>query len=357
MLFDYIVISCCSRFREGRSISAIYHLLKGRRSIQTVQDAHIYQLKHFYGIYPGLQKQHFDKQIHKLVEDNRLVLNNDLTAVLTDFGQNWLHKHRGNVTVQYFNGMDYYQKATVFWERLLLLIQTMTNSIKHHFHFIPVIDKPIITSWVRKQYHQLRPHQTVFLNRLYGELHHLLQCFSGMEANIFVDSLTGYHHYGMSSFQIAYHYRLKQIDVPLAKTAMVHRMLFIIGQNEATYPLLANFLRELPHESRITNSASKTKELLEKQYSAEEIAEARHLKLNTIYDHMVEIALYDDCFPLETYVLPDEQAEIMAAARKTSSYKLKDIKQEVSETISYFQIRLVLAVKKISQQGDHVDRI
>ncbi|WP_167751334.1 helix-turn-helix domain-containing protein [Lentibacillus salicampi] len=348
MLFDYIVISCCSRFRDGRSISAVYHLLKGKRSIQTVQDSHIYQLNHFYGIYPTLQKQDFDEQIHKLVDDSLLVLNNDNTAALTDSGQHLLHRQANHGIVHYFNGMDYYQKAPVFLERLLLLIQTVTNSAENNFQFIPVIDKPIITNWVKKQYHQLRHHQAVFRSQLYKELYQLLQCCSETEANIFVDSLSGYNHYGMSSFQIADSYGLKRVDIPLVKTAMIHQMLSIITRNTTAYPIFARFFHDLPQASGITNSASKTKELLDKQYSAEEIAARRHLRLNTIYDHVVEIALYEDEFPLEQYVTTDKQSEILAAVNDTSSYKLKDIKWKVSETISYFQIRLVLAVEKIS---------
>ncbi|SFA73294.1 Uncharacterized protein YpbB [Lentibacillus halodurans] len=348
MLFNYIVISCCSRFEEERSISAIYHLLKGKRSIQTVQDSHTYQLNHFYGIYPSLHKQDFDEQIHELIQRNLIVLNNDNAASPTEMGDNWIRKQEGNVSAQHFNGMAYYKKAAVFWERLLLLIQTMTNSKKNHFHFIPVIDKPPITDWVKGQYHQWRNHQTVFLNQLYKELYEILQHFSEMEARIFVDSLTGYKHFGMSSFQLADHYGLKQIDIPLVKTAITHHMLSLINQHPKTYPLFARFLTALPQEARITNSASKTKEFLDMQYTAEEIAVKRHLKLNTIYDHLIEIALYDESFPLEHYVNPDDHAEILAAINNTSSYKLKDIKQEISETISYFQIRLVLAAGKIS---------
>lgn len=346
MLFNYIIITCCSKFRGDRSISAIYHLLKGKRSIQTVQDSHIYDLKHFYGVYQTLHKQDFDEQILNLVKNNWLKPMEDNKALPTDKGHNWINQHGKNVSANYFNGMEYYRKVPVFWERLLLTIQTMTNSRNNHFTFIPVSDNPVITGWVKKQYHQWSSHETAFLNQLYSELSQLLHLFWEKEANIFVDTLTGYNHYGMSTFQLAEHYDLGQIDIPLIKTAIFHRMLAIINQNSKTYPLFAQFLQDLPEETKLTKSANKTRELLDRQYSAEDIASIRRLKLNTIYDHMVEMALYDVLFPLEQYVTLDEQAEIRTAINKTTSYKLKDIKQEVNETISYFQIRLVLAAEK-----------
>ncbi|QKY69225.1 helix-turn-helix domain-containing protein [Lentibacillus sp. CBA3610] len=352
MLLDYIIISCCSKFREGRSISAVYHLLKGKRSIQTVQDSHIYDLKHFYGIYQTLHKQDFDEYIQKLFKHNLLVLKGDNVVLPTDRGMNWINEPAENVPVRYFNGMEYNRKAPVFWERLLLSVQTMTNSRSNSFNFIPVIDKPDVMAWVKSYYRQWRNHQTAFLSQLYSELSQLLQLFWEKEASLFVDSLTGYKHYGMSSFQLAEHYGLRQIDIPLIRTAIIHRMLAIITQDTAAYPLFAQFLRDLPEEAKLTNSANKTKKFLERNYSAEDIAAIRHLKLNTIYDHMVEIALYDESFPLGQYVTSTEQEEIRTAINSTKSYKLKEIKHEISETISYFQIRLVLATEK-THQGDY----
>ncbi|GGK06484.1 hypothetical protein GCM10007063_31300 [Lentibacillus kapialis] len=346
MLFDYIVLSCCSKFKDERSVTAVYYLLKGKRSIQTMQDSHLYRLNRFYGIYPLLQKKDFDEHIHTLVDDKLLTLNNANGAITTVRGENLLREQKKFVPVKYFNGMEYYRKAPVFLERLLLLIQTITNSNKSNFQFIPVVDKPIVTNWVRKQYRQMHGNLTVYLNQLYEELFQLLNWFSNTEASIFVDSLTGYNHYGMSNFQIADHYGLKKLDASLIRNAIIHRMLTIISMYDDKYPLLTQFLQDLPQEMEITSSAGKTKELLDKQYSAEDIAVIRHLKLNTIYDHMVEIALYDNHFPIDSYVTAEQQAEIRAAVKNISSFKLKSIKQEVNETISYFQIRLVLAMRK-----------
>src|SRR5699024_4996826 len=181
LLFDYIIMSCCSRFKDGRSISAVYHLLKGKRSIQTVQDSHIYQLNRFYGIYPSLQKRDFEEHIHQLADEDMLLLNNTNAAMTTVRGENWLREQKKHVPVNYFNGMEYYQKASIFLERLLLLIQTMTNSKKNNFHFIPVVDKRIATNWVKRQYYQTHRFQANFLNQLYEELYQLLKCFSEME--------------------------------------------------------------------------------------------------------------------------------------------------------------------------------
>lgn len=125
-------------------------------------------------------------------------------------------------------------------------------------------------------------------------------------------------------------------------------MLFTIEQDPNKYPSLTRIKNDLPEYTKTTKSATKTRELLNRQYTAEEIAVMRNLKLNTIYDHLVEIALYDEQFPLEKYINDQDQQEILSVVNRLKSYKLKDIRQEISKEISYFQIRLVLAVENIT---------
>ncbi|QGS69913.1 hypothetical protein CV093_11310 [Oceanobacillus sp. 143] len=75
------------------------------------------------------------------------------------------------------------------------------------------------------------------------------------------------------------------------------------------------------------------------------IASIRDLKINTIHDHLIEIALYETNFPLHHYVDNLEQQEILNAIKLTNSSKLKEIKRRVNDDISYFQIRLILALQ------------
>ncbi|MBP1949533.1 helix-turn-helix domain-containing protein [Virgibacillus litoralis] len=349
MLLDRIVITCCSQLKTGRSVSAIYHLLKGKKSIQTVQDAHIYKLDNFYGIYKSLKKQNFDGKIDKLTSAGLIQHNGNSSVIPTTLGYEWLQKNANSIPLYYFNGMKYSSSATIFFERLVLLIQTITNSSNNNLNFIPVVDdKPVVTGWVKKQYYVIKQDQNYFLQSFYDELYDLLKCFQDQEASMFVDSLTGFKHYGMSSYQLANNYNLNLIDVPLALTGIIHHMLFTIEQDSRKYPLLSRIKNELPEYSNTTKSATKTRELLNCHYTAEEISIIRNLKLNTIYDHIVEIALYDERFPLDNYIDEQGQQEVLNVINRLKSYKLKDIKQEINKEISYFQIRLVLAVENIT---------
>lgn len=45
--------------QKERSISAVYYLLQGKQSIQTIQDAQLFGLTEYFGVYKNLTKRRF----------------------------------------------------------------------------------------------------------------------------------------------------------------------------------------------------------------------------------------------------------------------------------------------------------
>ena len=350
MLLDGIILKCSLHIQEERTSSAIYHLLHGKRSIQTVQDAHIYQLEHFYGISPTLTKQKFDKKMNDLLSQGLLATSSytDTTYKPTQLAKPWIEKKQRHLPFNQFNGLKYFESGPIFIQRLLLLIQTLSNSKMRYFSFIPVIDKTDVTDWVKKTYKQMKSLENKGLPVLYKELYMLLSHFSDVEAELFVDRLTGFKNYGMSLEQLSMSYKMDKADIQLLLTSLTHQMLGKIEKDDLHFPVMSFIMKDLANASFLTHSAQKTYQLIQGRYSIHEIAQMRQLKENTIYDHIVEIALYDRNFPIQDYVENKRYKEIMDAVKQTNSFKLKHIKEMVNKDISYFQIRLILATAQDS---------
>lgn len=355
MLFEGVILKCSLSIQAERTSSAIFHLLKGKKSIQTVQDIHIYQLETFYGIYKLLTKQTFDQKIEKLINNKLLQKDTRQEGVFipTALASDWLNKNKDRLPFDYFNGLKYAEMAGVFFDRLMLLIQTVTNCQKQHYSFIPVVDQTNVANWVKMIYKKTKGSEQKLLSAIYYELHRLLQQFSDQEASMFVDGLTGYKYYGLSKEQLAAKYGIDKQDVKLLFAGMTQSIVSIVHKEKAVYPLLSFLVKDISRTTLITKSAHATFKLLREGYTVDQIVQMRQLKENTIYDHIVEIALYNTAFPIRNYVTEEKQREIINAINKTKSYKLKHIKQSVCEDISYFQIRLVLAREnKLLQAGD-----
>lgn len=347
MFLETIVMTCFKQIHGQRSDSSLYHLLTGKKSIQTIQDAHIYQLQNYYGICKRMSKQQLNEKIQLLYRAGLLhsVSSKESIPLVNKRGDAWLRTYRKKYPVHYFRGMEYNGIADVFYQRFILFIQTLTNSHNNHFSFIPVIDQPSVETWMKNVYRKAKGKEAEILHSLYNELSDLLQKFSDVEANIFVDRLTGFNHYGMSLNQLAGRYKLPLMDVYLLLTGVIHRILSEVIHHRKSYPLIAFIISDLQKQSTLTKSADYTLELWKKGLTISEIASRRRLKESTIRDHLVEIAFYVDDFPIEQYIHNEKLQQIQQAMEKVNSYKLKDIKQLIDEDISYFQIRLVLAVQ------------
>lgn len=348
MLLDQIILTCKLHIKDERSIAAVYYLLIGEKAIQTVQDAHIYNVQSYYGIYKDLHKHEFDQKVKELVSNHFLIANQkeeNLDYQLTEKAHQWLKNNDTNKIITYFNGLQYERIGPLFLKRLFLLIQVLTNSKMRDNSYIPVIDNQATIYWMKKFYKKMKPNLKDHLQSLNNELSRLLRGFPEQEAEIFVDRLTGYKTFGLSIDQLSIKYNIDKHALKLLFVGMSHHMLDRIKKDLNSYPLLTFIINDLKtsNQNKLTKSAQITNGLLNNGRTAQEISQLRNLKINTIYDHIVEIAIYDSNFPINQYIQKHDKEEIIQVLKENKSFKLKQIKLNVHEDISYFQIRLVLA--------------
>lgn len=340
MYIEGIVLECIEQIKDNRTIFGIYHLLAGKKSIQSVHDARLFRLEKYYGIHQTMTRESFISIINNMQQSNLIVKRNKYYQI-TNFGEKVLKEYRSTNLVTYLDGIRFSGKDTTFIERLYLLVQTYSNIKANNYSFIPIVDSTEVTTWV-KSFYQQNP-QVDVTETLYNELYRLLKGVSVLEAEFFVRRLTGYKYIGSSMEQLANEYHLTREDASIFLVGIIHRMLSIIEENTSDFKILSDTATITTDQKFITNTANQTYRLLRKGYNILQIAEIRNLKLNTIYDHIVEIVLYDKDFEIESFVKEAYQNEILAAIQKARSYKLKAIKDHCHASISYFQIRLVLA--------------
>ncbi len=346
MILDGIILTSTSYLNKERSISAIFHIITGKKSIQTVQDIHMYQLKSFYGVYPSLDKAVFQKQIRYLIKEDCLRICNEEKQIykLTPVGSRRLNEVGESSTLKLLNGFRFAGLEKIYFDRLRLLLQTLINSRMGNFNFIPVIENKEVEVWVKWYYIKIKPTRSKVLLHFYEELEMLLSRFPDIVAEMFVDRLTGYKNFGKSVYQLAQQYGVQKDEIQLQITAYLHYILETVEREKDCFPYLASIADDLSANTSLTKTAQATYQLLKNGMPVQRIARIRNLKINTIQDHIVEIALYDVHFPIEKYVSQADQQEIINAHVETNSYKLSVIKEHVPNRIDYFQIRLVLAV-------------
>lgn len=339
-----LLLYCLNRISGQRSIYGIYHILKGKKSSQTIQDAKLFQLTHLFSVLKGLSRHNIETDINHLLQGKFLIQKSTDHYLLTEAGVKALRQFKINKQIpRDVNGWEYGVTAELLWERLSLVIQSMSYLMAKKNKFIPVTRNPEVLRWAKQILGVSADERKRLTSSLYRELGAFLESRSEIEANLFALRLTGSHRVGLTILQAA---RLSDIDVDEASLlfqSTLHSMVKTLIDRPHQFPVLATFIDDVKQSPFLTKSTEITYRMLKQGASLELIAKKRNLKRSTIEDHLVELALNISDFPIDPYVFAETQQEIIETAKKLQTKRLKEIKLALSQEVSYFSIRLTLA--------------
>ena len=330
-----------------RTVYSPLHILNGKRSSQPIQDARLYGLDAYFAVFPKLSREEWELHLQNLKKLGLIEQAGELTYLCSDSGLaalgDWQAEYQA---VPHLNGFHFKESASVFWARLQLLVQVLSCMVHQTRSFIPVqrhMDhQRFVKVWLKQdgRDYQLISHE------LYTELLKSLDRLPGIGPELIVMLLTGHERAGMTLGQAA---QKLGIDRYYAQIVFLDTLHYIMASAQKEPFRLLNSLsmqNEGQDETVLTNSTKATWRLVKQGLTIEQIAKARRLKVNTVEDHIVEIASFIDGFDITEYVTEEEQRLIMDAAAAVNTGQLRSIKERLPEGFPYFKIRLVMTKQR-----------
>ena len=101
------------------------------------------------------------------------------------------------------------------------------------------------------------------------------------------------------------------------------------------------------------NSHLVTLELWNSGLSLKEIAKERDLNMQTVENHLLRCGEEELEVDWTHFLKPEDQMKIVDVMRKVGTEKLKPIKEELPEEISYFMIKVAIMLESRKQQILH----
>ncbi len=342
-MFHAILLRCLKQLQGERSLSSVYHLLTGKKSTQTIQDAKLFQVEVYFGVYPTLNRLHYDKTIKKFQKQQLLDMDENQGIQLTSDGEKYLHSINDIEGLDWFQGYTYHKMAPLFLNRLLLFIQTASNMLNQQKEFVPIVDDETAKRWVRQYFHHNKRNLEGLFNNLYKDLMLLFESIPSPYRDIIIARMSGYKLIGLSKDQIATQVKITVDDVELYLQATIHYILNKVSENNHGLKVLPSFVPNISDALPLTTSAQKTLMFYRQGISLSEIAAKRKLKRSTIQDHIIEIAVVEPSFSIHSFVSKDKERIILAKVQELQTKRLKVIKESLPNDIDYFDIRLVFA--------------
>lgn len=343
-ILEEVVLFLVNRYNGERTIQGITYLLKGKQSAQIIQDSHFYQVTKFFGLYQFLTQQNMQDLVKGLKEKGYIENNKHHNIyIVSQKGLKYLQNVNCQFyAFQYINGLKFVSVQKIFWKRLSLFFQTISNINQNIKYFRAVQQELDVQEWVKTELIQAKGYKKDLVNHFHTELQHVLQQLPTDDASLIVKRLTGANTYGMTLEQVASEENKSEDLIYIQSVNAMHHLLSILTEKTEKYPMLSRFIKG-SISSNITNTSIETKRLFEAGKTIKEIAAIRHLKISTIEDHIVECVLSDELFSIDQFINEQEFSKIKAKIEELQTRKLKDIKEALLNEVTYFQIRITLA--------------
>jgi uncharacterized protein YpbB len=347
---DSVILWSLNKVKNERTIYSIYHLLKGKKSSQTIQDAHFFQLGHLFQTYPFLSREEYNETI-AILQKQLFLKKMDSHAIVTPKGLDHIEKYFLRLPFpKQIHGLKYQDTANIFWKRLSLTIQVISNLVNNESHYYPIQRDAALLRWMKSFLRKQSQPKEELSVLLYNELTEFLLRNPPEDPEILVVRLTGYQHIGKTVKQASEYLDMEASEYWYRFLHLLHSLIQKVTEEPARYPLLHALMSDSYQSMALTRSTQRTYELLNDHYTISEIASMRNLKESTIEDHIIEIALNEPEFAVEYYLDEKTEQRIFLASETLGHKKLKPIKEVVGNA-SYFQIRLALA--KRGQINEH----
>ncbi|WP_264738431.1 helix-turn-helix domain-containing protein [Cytobacillus firmus] len=338
-----VIMYCIKELQGQRTIYSILHLLNGKKSSQTIQDAHLFQLTPLFRTFGSLSRDVLDHLAQEIVSSSWMTATNEKHYILTAEGKEKLERSLLECPIpSSLNGWLYHSAGDLFWERITLLIQVISHLNNNNVKYLPIQRKRDVHEWLKNFLRTsgfAREEVGGVLNR---ELCQCLERLSDINPAVLTLRLTGYNRIGLTAVQASEQLGIRQDYYHHQFLGAIHHILASVRENAADYPLIDKLVSGAGNDIQLTLSAQRTYTLLNQGLDLDVIAKTRNLKKSTIEDHVVEVALNDSGFNITRYVSEKKQKLILQAASSADSLQLKQIRQMVPES-DYFEIRLVMA--------------
>ena len=199
-----MILFCLHKINGERTIYSIYHLLKGKKSSQTIQDTHLFHLQPLFQTYTNLSRNELEKNVAKFLSDQLLINSSDHRYRVTEYGENLLEKSLAHLPIPAFlNGWKYQRKANVFWERLSLSVQVISHLQNNESKYMPIQRKADNLIWIKHFLKQNKLSRENLGLQLYSELIAILESDATIEPGLLVQRLSGYRSIGLTEVQAA----------------------------------------------------------------------------------------------------------------------------------------------------------
>jgi len=321
--------------KQPRRLRVIENLLRGRRTVSTLYWGQRYHLLPLLDADKHLDHGALTAPAQQLAASGLVTLDSEADQLLlTPTGQ------------QRQAGAYYQPQTSADWlnldlgaarQRLLLAVQVTSQYAHSTSRYYPLATDLVTRRVVRQWFHLEKGPQLAAA--LLTAMVQSLQQLPVQTAEVMTDLLTGYQHPGLTVSQVASEQQQTAWEIQLRQRDGITQI--ARDARQADHPL-HGLLHPL-WRSPVTRSAQATLYAVEQGGSLEQVAAQRHVKANTVKEHLLEAAILSPVatFPYDRLLPQRVRADFAAALNADiDSWQFAQLPEDLRTRYDFFYFRL-----------------
>lgn len=301
--FNYYLLSYFQLENEIKP-SQIFHVLRGKKTPAMYYLTETKQWHHGFALEKQIERKYLLKIIQLFVNKKWLVSKEDgylLTVSGAETLTNYFKQHYYPKAIHNFMTLDLHQP---FWELMQLFTQVFSEMSYHNNRYTPVIKNPRQQEKVRQLLEVKQGQVDQLLEQWIKEQHFLFEYLQTKQANSLANLLTGHQFIGNTRKQIAQQLKFSAYEFDFYLRDILEEVLIIIQEHSTQFILLTALFEQTKQEYFLSmgESTYRTYQMLQQGQDIQTIAQKRRLKINTIKEHLLEIAYVLRDFPTQKFV-------------------------------------------------------
>lgn len=323
---------------EPRRAKAVFNVLRGRRTVSTLFAGLTYDCLSALDSWHGVPMEKFLASLQELLTAGDLATPMEGYVQLTTAGA--AHKEQLQATLYQPVAFQAFQTIDVrrFTAISALALQVASQAVHHQNRYYPLTTDPgiqaIVKQWFRRQ--------TVahLGEQLHTELTTFLQSLPAPLPTVFVASISGFENPGQTDQQLATQLDKTPLEILVMRKDLACRWcLWLETQPQSC---LVTLLQPLVKSNPVTPSAWQTYQTVQQGLTVEQVAIQRRLKLSTVREHLLEVAILVPSFPYKQVLTParlQTLTEIFANQPVVANWRFEQV-QAVAPEMDFFWFRL-----------------
>ncbi|UJF14844.1 helix-turn-helix domain-containing protein [Jeotgalibaca sp. MA1X17-3] len=337
---DYLFLDAFST-TESRKLKSLYHIFTGKRTVSVMIQSLKYELGGYFGLFPKLKWESFEKIIHSMVQDDFIYLVDEGYCVTEKGVKQKEDFFQTHTRINYFQQIRYVRMIPEFKKKSLFLVQVLSEMSHQNKDYFPLLEGLAEQNWLKSFIKNMTiPREEI--STAYGkEWIALLENIKMKDKTIFVEQFEGNRYVRKTSRQVAEEYSLEESEVIIIWQQGWVQILVNLESHPNQYSILYKLYHQLKSEGYLwSNSVQETFLLLSSGVKPADLSSRRRLKDSTINDHLTELAILSFSFPFEQFLNEQQMNYVTDFLEKGDTLDYKEIQKEFP-TISFFESRLM----------------